>query len=920
MHPSQKGIQIQKDPEQNAQASRIKFHRYRSKILEATGLLVDYSEGNGNWVKAESGEWVLDTVNGYGVNIWGHNPSELISHFTESLNSTRPNTIQVSRQSFIDNFRNSFSRHFICEDDENTWELIFSNSGTESVEVALKICLLKHKEYKREIQQFLNHKFNQAFKEAEFLNSLDLKEEIESMYITAMHLIDSPTTLAYLEGAYHGKTLGSLSITSNHDFQIEQGLTVVEIPKSKTPHGIELLKAQFESISYPIVNNGDLAATSISFCKLAGLIIEPIQGESGYHSISTNVIEFARQKDVTIVADEIQTGLYRTGSFLACEQLGIKADIYCLAKGLGGGLSKLALTVCQQAKMPALFDVTHTSTFAENRISIDVATKNLDMLFEKREQIQNNIEHIRHLLTQGLNKIENQFPAVIKETRVHGVFAGIEFDPSYLDFAYEMKMLIGSDLYGYILSSCLLFHEKVRILPTLSSPNTLRFSCSLLTQAKDIQFFLQALENLCSEIFKKNFTYLLRPIFPKSELGTLKEQENPIRPHKVDKKIYFLCHYISTEHARHVFPLLKNISDGEIESKLENLFHVFRFFTIDTDYIELESGETVEIQYKSFPITSKMLLGLKEGDRLVMIEKIQDVVDQAAREGVNAVGLGQFTSIVTRSGLRLTSSENVTITTGNSYTTSLGLASLIKASRETGKGIENSHVCIVGFCGNISHCVTKALVKNCKGLHLIHHTSIEDSPKFQYNLNQLLIFLKTIKDPSPLVDQINKVVERYSGNFNKIIEELEKKKLITTSASFAPIESDIIVNATNSSKRYITRDKVKKNAIILDLSVPNNLSEDIQERDDLTIILGGIAKWPDQSQQDFGRRFHGIVLGENEAFGCISETIILSTLENYNSKRYIGEISLENIEKIEAMAKITGFKVKREKLIGESSL
>ena len=168
-------------------------------------------------------------------------------------------------------------------------------------------------------------------------------------------------TFIALEKGFHGKTLGAVQLTANQDYRepfLIDGLTVHRVRVNDIAH---------------------LEQTFARTGSIAGLIFEPIQGEGGVREITA---EFAQRaaalcsaRGAPLMADEIQTGMGRTGTFLACEALGVTPDYVMLSKALGGGLAKISATLIRRERHVDKFDVLHTSTYAEDDYSSGVVAE-----------------------------------------------------------------------------------------------------------------------------------------------------------------------------------------------------------------------------------------------------------------------------------------------------------------------------------------------------------------------------------------------------------------------------------------------------------------------------------------------------------------------------------------------------------------
>jgi acetylornithine/succinyldiaminopimelate/putrescine aminotransferase len=103
---------------------------------------------------------------------------------------------------------------------------------------------------------------------------------------------------------------------------------------------------------------------------VAAIFIEPILGEGGVRPLPAEFVDWLKkvqsETEIPIVADEIQTGFYRTGTFLASQQMGLVPDYICMSKALGGGLAKIGALLIRRERFVEEFSIKHSSTFAED--------------------------------------------------------------------------------------------------------------------------------------------------------------------------------------------------------------------------------------------------------------------------------------------------------------------------------------------------------------------------------------------------------------------------------------------------------------------------------------------------------------------------------------------------------------------------
>lgn len=220
-----------------------------------------------------------------------------------------------------------------------------------------------------------------------------------------------------MQGAFHGKTLGALSATGRDYY--------------KTP--FEPLVPQFSHVPF-----GNAAALDAAIgSNTAAVMLEPIQGEAGViippPGYLRDVREICDRRGVLLIADEIQTGLGRTGRMFCVEHEAVVPDILTLAKALGGGVMPIGAFVAR----PHLWEklrhdpYLHSSTFGGNPLACRAALATLDVLVE--EHLPARAEPLGARFLGRLNEIRLQHPGVVLAVRGRGLMLGIEF--AHRDYA-----------------------------------------------------------------------------------------------------------------------------------------------------------------------------------------------------------------------------------------------------------------------------------------------------------------------------------------------------------------------------------------------------------------------------------------------------------------------------------------------------
>ncbi len=235
-----------------------------------------------------------------------------------------------------------------------------------------------------------------------------------------------------LSGAYHGDTLGAMSLGERKGFN-EVFNSLMFPVEFMDPFNSEDIKAVFEKNSE----------------ELAGVIVEPmIQGASGmrmYPKENLDLISRLAQKaNGLIICDEVFTGFYRTGKMFAFEHSDLKPDLLCLSKGLTGGFLPLAVTLVREELYEAFYNedmrkaFLHGHSYTANPLACAVANKTMELLEREstKEKIKNIVQWTKDSLL-NLNDIEST--SGVRQLGTVGAFEINGEDPNYFkgDFAYR---------------------------------------------------------------------------------------------------------------------------------------------------------------------------------------------------------------------------------------------------------------------------------------------------------------------------------------------------------------------------------------------------------------------------------------------------------------------------------------------------
>jgi 4-aminobutyrate aminotransferase/(S)-3-amino-2-methylpropionate transaminase len=243
-------------------------------------------------------------------------------------------------------------------------------------------------------------------------------EAVENAVKVARYVTGRDAVIAFDHG-FHGRTLMGMTLTGK----------VMPYKQGFGPFAPEIYRAQY---SYPFRGTGDLASTlayldkTVGASQVACIVVEPIAGEGGFivpePGWLAGLAQWCQDNGALLVADEVQTGIGRTGAWFACEHEGVVPDIVATAKGLGGGLPIAGVTARAE-----LIDQVHAGglggTFGGNPLSCAAAIGALDTI--EADGLLERARAIGELMTSRLQAMAASYPA-IGEVRGRGAMIAIE--------------------------------------------------------------------------------------------------------------------------------------------------------------------------------------------------------------------------------------------------------------------------------------------------------------------------------------------------------------------------------------------------------------------------------------------------------------------------------------------------------------
>jgi adenosylmethionine-8-amino-7-oxononanoate aminotransferase len=333
------------------------WHPFTQHAVQPEAMPI--ARGEGAWLETAAGRRIFDAISSWWVVTHGHRHP----HIVQAIKDQADRLDQVIFAGFTHEPAEKLARRLIAITPPALEYVFFSDSGSTSVEVALKMAL-----------GFWRHQG------------------------------ENRSRILALEGAYHGDTIGGMSVGERGVFNAPYDPLLFDVERLPFPSaGRE--QATLDALS-AACRNGEIAA----------LIVEPlILGAGGMLIYPPRILaemkRICEAHGALFIADEVMTGWGRTGTLFACEQAGITPDIACYSKGLTGGSLPLAVTLCRADIFDAHYSTDrtrtffHSSSYTANPIACAAALANLEIW--EREPVMERIARVAACQTKGLDRFRD---------------------------------------------------------------------------------------------------------------------------------------------------------------------------------------------------------------------------------------------------------------------------------------------------------------------------------------------------------------------------------------------------------------------------------------------------------------------------------------------------------------------------------
>ncbi len=808
----------------------------KSELLARIGLDKQFVRGQGCQLWDNLGYAYLDFVAQYGALPFGHNPEEIWEAVQRVRSEQLPNLVNNS----LLNSAGRLSQRLLELAPAGMEHVIFCNSGAEATEVALKLC----------------------------------------------RAATGRRGVVSTRDAFHGLTTGSLAASGCDAFQ----------------EGFFVRSADFVHVPF---GNPDALHDLLSRhpAQYAAFLVEPIQGEAGIllppRGYLAAVRKICSRFDVLMVADEVQTGLGRTGALFACEHEGVIPDVLTLAKALGGGLVPIAAVLCRPQAYTTAFGLRHSSTFAGNALACEVGLASLDLLTRDNCRLVNHVSEVGQYLQDGLLAIQSQFPQFVAEVRGQGFMQAIEFQFDCLrDTSGMMSFLADQQLLVHLMVSHLLNVHRIRVALSFVRSSALRIEPPLVMSRCEIDTFVKAMQETLQLVAAGNTAVLLAPMIDlePATLDRVTASAPPPAPLRSDiaarremvtqpdlvGEFGFLIHLASLDDLVSFDGSLAVYTAEQLAWLKSKLVKSSDPFVIGRATIPSRQGIAVRGHFVMVPYTPAELMEMPPPAAMELVARAAEVARDA---GARVIGLGGFTSIVTKGGMTLDRSQLPPVTTGNAYTVAASWQAIERACQWRGRQLAELTVAVVGATGQIGQAISLLCAEQAGKLILVGR----DAHRQQTHARLREVAMAAIahlrnlhacparSGSTPLlrgiVDQgCTQETGRRSLESQLLDRLLAQGQLELVTDLDRVADADVVVTATSAIEPFLETRHLKPGVIVCDSARPANVTAHaIAERHEMTWIEGGLIRIPGQPQLD-------VFAGPRPdcVYACVAETALLS--------------------------------------------
>ena len=381
------------------------FIGYRKSVTEAGQFAALEWSGEGSILTDLLGRQYIDCLGGYGIFSAGVNHPRIVRAVASQMER-----MALNSQELLEPWRAGLARLLAMVSPGDLANTFFINNGTDAIEGAIKLARL----YTR-----------------------------RNLFISTL-------------GGFHGKSMGSLSLMGKASFRepFAGGLQDVRFVPFGDPEALEAELAKAEQVGTPV----------------AGFVVEPVQGEAGGVVAPEWFLPRARELctryGALLIADEIQTGMGRTGALWGVDHTRTVPDIMCLGKSLGGGVMPLSAFIATPEIWEVMIPnpIIHSTTFGGNPMACAAGIAAIQVTLE--EDLPGQAAAKGDFLLRELGALQARYPQVLTEAHGKGLLIGMEFPTDEIGF----RCAAGLFKRGVLVAGTYSKARTIRIEPALNIP------------------------------------------------------------------------------------------------------------------------------------------------------------------------------------------------------------------------------------------------------------------------------------------------------------------------------------------------------------------------------------------------------------------------------------------------------------------
>lgn len=821
-------------------------------ILENAGLYPMLSSGFASMLVSDKEREILDLVPGYGASPLGHGLNKVAETVAQALQQNVPNLVQpVFPQ--VTRMLASRLKHLAPMEVDRVH---FASTGSESIEIAL--------------------------------NSARLATD-KLRFVSARN-------------SYHGKSVGGLSVTdTEEENQFAQLAGTVFVPFGDA-----------SAIEHALEEDGE---------SIAAVILEPIQGFGGIHLPPPGYFEKVRAlcdtHGVLLIFDEVLTGVGRTGHLFATEWTGVKPDIMVIGKAFGGGVMPISACLFGPNARTGSLHFQHMSSHAGGLYAAAAANAMLDEVLADGQAMIKHINRLGREIEDIHNRLARRFPDLIKDVRGMGLLHGIEFKKSAKiksgGHGAVLELARAMDQLPQLVAGNLLANG-VRVATAANAKNTLMILPSYTLNISQLQVYEEALGNCLEAVSRRDTPWVVqhlsgvRDFHQVTPTGGEEADVEPVGEIGDDEgRFAFILHWLQADDIQMLDPSLRALPRQAREDLAEKLGELGKPSVLSNVRVRGKDGSTAVGDFIAIPCSAAQLMAM---DAKKAAERVQEAVDLGVERGAKVVGLGGYTSIVTRAGTTL-DATGAALTTGNGFTIEAALMAADHGCSILGKDQKKITAAIVGAAGSIGSGLIQILAGRVKRLYLFVNPATLPAKSFGRLRRSLTVALKAyhakelLAKPGTILDRSGPLFEKF-----ETVEDLAEALLrdpdffvISDDCKADLKHAEIVYSATNSTDKLITPEDLRPQSMVCDLSRPGNISHRCrEERDDVLLFDGGVISFPQTPELGLGYD-----MPKGVSFACVAETVMLALKKHYKDTSVGASPSHSEIAMLRKFAEETGF-------------